>query len=187
MYKHSGAEPFISRQWQRKGSPSICLPLGSHALSAEPFHLQTILGRGSRVIPFTFTSRFIDTNAGVEPFHHWTNPWQRKQSPSNLYVPLGSQTLWCWTFSTSGQYMAEEVESFHVTSASRFTDTEVVKHYISSNGWQRKQSPFMYLQGPQEINLAANFEEAESFQIHTTIRTEPICLTCRTMLHIYWY
>ena len=151
-HKHLGAEPLISRQWQRKRSPSISLP---HALSAEPFYLWTILGRRSRVLPFTSAFRFTDTCAGVEPFQLRINSLQRKQSPSMLHLPLGSQTLWCWTFFTFGQYMAEEAESFHVSICQMST-----RHQFS---WQ------------------ANSEEAESFQIkHTTIRIEPICSTCRT-------
>ena len=53
--------------------------IGSHALSAEPFYLRTILARGSRVLPCTSASRFTDTCAGAEPFHLRTNSWQRKQ------------------------------------------------------------------------------------------------------------
>ena len=56
-------------------------------------YLQTILGRESRVLPFTSASRFTDT----------------------LYR--------CWTIWPQDKFMAEEAESFQFTSASRFTDT----------------------------------------------------------------
>ena len=107
----SALNHFTSGQFLAEEAESfhLHLPLGSQTLSV--YMCWTIsppdkfMAEEAEFFQFTSASRFTDTCTGVEPFHLWTNSWQRKRSPSSLHLPLGSQTLWCWTFFTFGQYM----------------------------------------------------------------------------------
>ena len=86
------------------------LPLEFLAGEAELFHLHLPLVPVQMLNSFTFGQIHV-RESRVLPVYICL--WVHRHLMLNLFF-------------TSGQYMAEKVEFFHVTSASRFTDTEVV-------------------------------------------------------------